>query len=146
MVKKRVRWKNIRGNKCSLSLRRVCLRLIFYRLSSKEAWQPQALIFHLQTHSFPHFAGAAIPFQMLCVFFHRKLYSTFFMENAELTAELGEKPKAAQCRCWNSPSLQSCAYQTSRTQHHRDPAPPAAPGLGTGQDYAPICNSTDTII
>lgn len=62
-------------------------------MSRKEAREPQALIFHLRTHSFPHFAGAAIPFQTLFPF-TGKLYSTFFWGNAELTAELGAQ---AQC-------------------------------------------------
>lgn len=64
------------------------MRLNFHRPSRKDAWEPQALIFHLRTHSFPHFAGAAIPFQTLLPF-TGKLYSMFFWGNAELTAELG---------------------------------------------------------
>lgn len=93
MVKKRVWQQNIRENKFSLSWKKVSLRLNFPRPSRKEAWEPRVLIFHLQTHSFPYFTGAAILFQTLFPF-TGKLYSTFFWGNAELTAELGAE---AQC-------------------------------------------------
>lgn len=137
MLKKRLGWQNTRWNKCSCSYRTISLRLIFHRPSRKEAWQPQALIFHLQTHSFPHFAGAAIPFQTLCVFFHRKAIQHILRGKCRAdTQTWGKSPMQHSTDAGICPSPHSRTHQTYHAQHHGDPAPLVAPAL-ISQDYAP---------
>lgn len=121
------------------------MRLNFHRLSRKEAWEPQALIFHLWTHPFPHFTGAAIPFQTLFPF-TGKLHSTFFWGKAELTAELGAEAQCSTVQMLEHvppyravhtrPTMQS----STGTQLHGAPTLGTAP---TSQGYVPAKEPLD---
>lgn len=145
MVKKRVRWQNIRQNKCSLISEEDKLKEDKFEADFSQALQKRGLA---ATGSNVPPANTFIP--TLCRCSHSIPSTLCFLSQEGCTAHSlgkrqnsqtwGKSPMQHSADAGICPSLHSRAHQTWHAQHHWDPASLAAPRLGTAlisQDYTP---------